>query len=204
MRDDNELRESGGTSGQMAQGAGEDWKAPGNGGDKGPESRCGEAEGSRGCGDPQGHRGLKQGTGSRHCSSPPGHAGHLEPPERPQGSPAPSSDWREDPVGSITTNKARGGDGIPVELLQIPVELGGASRNSTGFGTTRISGSLLCGTREVSFPACGEGSALSHPYMTTGKTIALTRRTFVGKVTSLLFNMCVCVYCLMNSCEWNC
>ena len=30
---------------------------------------------------------------------------------------------------------------------------------------------------------------LSHPYMTTGKTIALTMRTFVGKVTSLLFNM---------------
>src|SRR5574341_513269 len=30
---------------------------------------------------------------------------------------------------------------------------------------------------------------LSHPYMTTGKTIALIRRTFVGKVVSLLFNM---------------
>ena len=30
---------------------------------------------------------------------------------------------------------------------------------------------------------------LSHPYMTTGKTIALTRRTFVGKVMSLLFNV---------------
>ena len=30
---------------------------------------------------------------------------------------------------------------------------------------------------------------LLHPYMTTGKTIALTRRTFVGKVTSLLLNM---------------
>ena len=30
---------------------------------------------------------------------------------------------------------------------------------------------------------------LSHPYMTTGKTIALTRRTFFGKVMSLLFNM---------------
>ena len=29
----------------------------------------------------------------------------------------------------------------------------------------------------------------SHPYMTTGKTIALTSRTFVGKVMSLLFNM---------------
>ena len=32
-------------------------------------------------------------------------------------------------------------------------------------------------------------SGLSHPYMTTGKTIALTRRTFVNKVMSLLFNM---------------
>ena len=31
--------------------------------------------------------------------------------------------------------------------------------------------------------------ARSHPYMTTGKTIALTRRNFVGKVMSLLFNM---------------
>ena len=30
---------------------------------------------------------------------------------------------------------------------------------------------------------------LSHPYMTTGKTIALPRRTFVGKVMSVLFNM---------------
>ena len=38
---------------------------------------------------------------------------------------------------------------------------------------------------------------LSHPYMTTGKTIALTRRTFVGKVMSLLFNMLsrLCVRC---------
>ena len=32
---------------------------------------------------------------------------------------------------------------------------------------------------------------LSHPYMTTGKIIALTRRTFVGKVMSLLFNCCL-------------
>ena len=30
---------------------------------------------------------------------------------------------------------------------------------------------------------------LSHPYVTTGKTIALTKRTFVGKIMSLLFNM---------------
>ena len=30
---------------------------------------------------------------------------------------------------------------------------------------------------------------LSHPYMTTGKTVALTRQSFVDKVMSLLFNM---------------
>ena len=30
---------------------------------------------------------------------------------------------------------------------------------------------------------------LAHPYMTTGKTIALTKQTFVGKLMSLLFNM---------------
>ena len=30
---------------------------------------------------------------------------------------------------------------------------------------------------------------LSHPYMTSGKTIALTRQTFLGKIMSLLFNM---------------
>ena len=30
---------------------------------------------------------------------------------------------------------------------------------------------------------------LSHPYVTAGKTIAMTRQTFVGKVMSLLFNM---------------
>ena len=33
------------------------------------------------------------------------------------------------------------------------------------------------------------GHTLSHPYMTTGKTITLTKRTFVGKVMSLPFNM---------------
>ena len=34
---------------------------------------------------------------------------------------------------------------------------------------------------------------LSHPYMITGKTIALTRQTFVSKVMSLLFNIAVCL-----------
>ena len=44
---------------------------------------------------------------------------------------------------------------------------------------------------------------LSHPYMTTGKTITLTRRTFVGKVMSLLFNMLstlVIVFLLRSKC----
>ena len=35
----------------------------------------------------------------------------------------------------------------------------------------------------------GKQWKLSHPYMTTGKTITLTRWNFVGKVMSLLFNM---------------
>ena len=39
------------------------------------------------------------------------------------------------------------------------------------------------------FGAQPSSQSNSHPYMTTGKTIALTRWTFVGKVMSLLFNM---------------
>ena len=45
---------------------------------------------------------------------------------------------------------------------------------------------------------------LSHPYMTSGKTIALTRRTFVGKVMSLLFNMLsrlVITFLLRSKCQ---
>ena len=38
-------------------------------------------------------------------------------------------------------------------------------------------------------PSSQRKRQLSHPYMTTGKTIALTRRTLVGKVMSLLLNM---------------
>ena len=46
---------------------------------------------------------------------------------------------------------------------------------------------------------------LSHPYMTTGKTIALNRWTFVGKVMSLLFNMLsrlVVTFLLRTKCLW--
>ena len=42
---------------------------------------------------------------------------------------------------------------------------------------------------------------LSHPYVTTGKTIALTRWTFVGKVMSLLFNM-LSVLIIFNLISW--
>ena len=45
---------------------------------------------------------------------------------------------------------------------------------------------------------------LSHPYMTTGKTIALTRRTFVGKVISLLFNMLPVAAKSLQSCPTLC
>ena len=47
---------------------------------------------------------------------------------------------------------------------------------------------------------------LSHPYLTTGKTIALIRWTFVGKVISLLFNMLsrfviafLCITCMSDN-----
>ena len=43
---------------------------------------------------------------------------------------------------------------------------------------------------------------LSHPYMTTGKTIALTRWTFVGKVLSLLFNMLSRVQSMGSQMSW--
>ena len=45
---------------------------------------------------------------------------------------------------------------------------------------------------------------LSHPYMTTGKTIALARRTFVGKVMSLLFNMLSAATKSLQSCPTLC
>ena len=57
-----------------------------------------------------------------------------------------------------------------------------SKRLSRVFSNTIVQKHQFFGTQLSSFQ-------LSHPYMTTGKTIALTRWTFVGKVTSLLFNM---------------
>ena len=64
----------------------------------------------------------------------------------------------------------------------------------------------------LSFLSPTQKVQLSHPYMTTEKTIALTRQTLVGKVMSLLFNMLsrlVWMVCLGNEqrsfcCFWDC
>ena len=52
------------------------------------------------------------------------------------------------------------------------------------FSNTTVQKHQFFGTQEAFFTV-----QLSHPYMTTGKTIALTTRTFVGKVMSLLLNI---------------
>ena len=78
----------------------------------------------------------------------------------------------------------------------------GSSNKYSGLISFRIDcfDLLVQGTLKETFPTARFNSInslvfslfmvqLSHPYMTTGKTIALTRRTFVGKVMSLLFNM---------------
>ena len=55
-----------------------------------------------------------------------------------------------------------------------------------------VQGTLKCPApqfKNISSSAAFFIVQLSHPYMTTGKTIALTRLTFAGKVMSLLFNM---------------
>ena len=67
-----------------------------------------------------------------------------------------------------------------------PLELTGLILQSTGFSR------VFSNTRVQKHQFFGAQPSLwcnSHPYMTTGKTIALTRWTFLGKVMSLLFNM---------------
>ena len=54
-------------------------------------------------------------------------------------------------------------------------------------GLSRVFSSTTIGKHQ--FFGAQPSEQLSHPYMTTGKTIALTKWTFVSKVMSLLFNM---------------
>ena len=69
-----------------------------------------------------------------------------------------------------------------------PLELGGLlSLQSKGLSRV-FSNTIVHSKASVLQHSAFFMAQLSHPYMTTGKTIALTRRTFVGKVMSLLFN----------------
>ena len=72
-------------------------------------------------------------------------------------------------------------DWFPLELTDL-MSLQ-SKRLSRVFSNTTVQKHQFFGTQPSS------QSQLSHPYMTTGKTTALTRQTFVGKVMSLLFNM---------------
>ena len=56
-------------------------------------------------------------------------------------------------------------------------------------GLSRVFSSTTIQKHQFFSAQLSSQSQLSHPYMATGKTIALTRRTFVGKVMSLLLNM---------------
>ena len=56
-------------------------------------------------------------------------------------------------------------------------------------GTREPGGLLSMGSHRVRDDWCDLTAAAAHPYVTTGKSIALTRGTFVGKLMSLLFNM---------------
>jgi len=56
-------------------------------------------------------------------------------------------------------------------------------------GLSRVFSNTTVQKHQFFGPQLSSQSNFSHPYMTTGKTIALTRWTFVGKVMSLLLNM---------------
>ena len=91
---------------------------------------------------------------------------------------------------------AWGGQSVGVSALAtfLPKKSQGWSRSEwTGWISLQSKGlsSLLHHSSKASILQCSAVFTvqLSHPYMTTGKTIALTRRTFAGKVMSLLLNM---------------
>ena len=85
--------------------------------------------------------------------------------------------------------------GASALALVLPVYSGLITLRIDWFDLTAVQGTLKsllqyhCSKASILWHSAFFTAQLSHPYMTTGKTIALTRRTFVGKVTSLLFNM---------------
>ena len=93
------------------------------------------------------------------------------------------------PSGGQSTGASASASVLPVNIQGwFPLEL-------IGFDLLKVQGTLKSLLRHHSSKAsilqCSAFFIVqvSHPYMTTGKTIALARRTFVGKVMSLLFNM---------------
>ena len=89
---------------------------------------------------------------------------------------------------------ASGGQSIGTSALAsvLPMNIqGGFSLELTGLISRTLKSLLQHHNSKASILQCSAFFMvqLSHPYMTTGKTIALTRQTFVGKVMSLLFNM---------------
>ena len=99
-------------------------------------------------------------------------------------------DWSSDVCSSdlVTTSQSIGASAsasvLPMSIQDcFPLGLTGLiSVQSKGLANTTVQKHQCFGTQLSLFQ-------LSHPYMTTGKTIALTRWTFVSKVMSLLFNM---------------
>ena len=81
-----------------------------------------------------------------------------------------------------------------LEKAQAGIKIAGRNINNLRYDTTLMAESdttLMAESEESSIFHCSAFFTVqhSHPYMTTGKIIALTRWTFVGKVMSLLFNM---------------
>ena len=111
----------------------------------------------------------------------------------PQSLPASESFPMSFPMSQLFT---WGGQSTGVSALAsfLPKKSQGWSSEWTGWislqskGLSRVSNTTVQKHQFFSTQPSSQ-SQLSHPYMTTGKTIALTRQTFVGKVMSLLLNM---------------
>ena len=85
--------------------------------------------------------------------------------------------------------------GVSVSASVIPMNIGLISFRIDWLDLLTVQGTLKSllqhhsSKASIVWPSAFFIVQLSHPYMTTGKTIALTRQTFVGKVMSVLFNM---------------
>ena len=116
-------------------------------------------------------------------------------PSHPLSSPSPPapnpSQYESFPMSQLF---AWGGQSIAASASTSVLPMNTQAWSPFGWSVTLVQGTLKSLQHHSSKASILRRSAfftvqLSHPYMTTGKTTALTRRTFVGKVMSLLFNM---------------